>query len=49
MEWIDGDIGSKVTMKYPSIFLVGSTPKSKTLLGGVRRPQPARTRMRAPR
>ncbi len=23
MEWIDGNIGSKVTMKYPSVFLVG--------------------------
>jgi Fe-S cluster assembly protein SufB len=23
MEWVDGNIGSKVTMKYPSIYLVG--------------------------
>jgi Fe-S cluster assembly protein SufB len=23
MEWIDGNIGSKVTMKYPSIYLLG--------------------------
>ncbi|MGH3470310.1 MAG: Fe-S cluster assembly protein SufB, partial [Thermocrispum sp.] len=23
MEWIDGNIGSKVTMKYPSVFLTG--------------------------
>lgn len=23
MEWIDGNLGSKVTMKYPSIYLVG--------------------------
>jgi Fe-S cluster assembly protein SufB len=23
MEWIDGNIGSKLTMKYPSVFLVG--------------------------
>ncbi|HEX6328380.1 MAG TPA: Fe-S cluster assembly protein SufB, partial [Jiangellaceae bacterium] len=23
MEWIDGNIGSKVTMKYPSVFLMG--------------------------
>ena len=23
MEWVDGNLGSKVTMKYPSIFLVG--------------------------
>jgi Fe-S cluster assembly protein SufB len=24
MEWIDGNLGSKVTMKYPSIYLIGS-------------------------
>lgn len=23
MEWIDGNLGSKVTMKYPSVFLMG--------------------------
>lgn len=23
MEWIDGNLGSKLTMKYPSVFLVG--------------------------
>ena len=23
MEWVDGNLGSKVTMKYPSVFLVG--------------------------
>ena len=23
MEWVDGNIGSKVTMKYPSIYLLG--------------------------
>lgn len=23
MEWIDGNLGSKVTMKYPSVYLVG--------------------------
>ncbi len=23
MEWIDGNLGSKITMKYPSVFLVG--------------------------
>src|SRR5918993_1534008 len=31
MEWIDGNIGSKVTMKYPSIFLVGERAKGETL------------------
>ena len=33
MEWIDGNIGSKVTMKYPSIFLMGEHAKGETLLG----------------
>ena len=28
MEWIDGNIGSKVTMKYPSIYLVGERAKA---------------------
>ena len=31
MEWIDGNIGSKVTMKYPSIYLVGERAKGETL------------------
>ncbi|HRQ00406.1 MAG TPA: Fe-S cluster assembly protein SufB [Terrimesophilobacter sp.] len=31
MEWIDGNIGSKVTMKYPSVFLVGEHAKGETL------------------
>src|SRR5687768_750312 len=31
MEWIDGNIGSKVTMKYPSIFLMGEHAKGETL------------------
>ena len=31
MEWVDGNIGSKVTMKYPSIFLVGEHAKGETL------------------
>src|ERR1041384_6880607 len=31
MEWIDGNIGSKVTMKYPSIFLMGERAKGETL------------------
>jgi Fe-S cluster assembly protein SufB len=31
MEWVDGNIGSKVTMKYPSIFLVGEYAKGETL------------------
>jgi Fe-S cluster assembly protein SufB len=31
MEWIDGNLGSKVTMKYPSVFLVGERAKGETL------------------
>src|SRR3954452_10485167 len=31
MEWIDGNIGSKVTMKYPSIYLLGEHAKGETL------------------
>jgi Fe-S cluster assembly protein SufB len=31
MEWVDGNIGSKVTMKYPSIYLMGEHAKGETL------------------
>jgi Fe-S cluster assembly protein SufB len=31
MEWIDGNIGSKVTMKYPSVWLLGPYAKGETL------------------
>ncbi|HEY8471612.1 MAG TPA: Fe-S cluster assembly protein SufB [Natronosporangium sp.] len=31
MEWIDGNIGSKVTMKYPSVFMVGEHAKGEVL------------------
>ncbi|HEU0257483.1 MAG TPA: Fe-S cluster assembly protein SufB [Microbacteriaceae bacterium] len=31
MEWVDGNIGSKVTMKYPSVWLVGEHAKGETL------------------
>src|ERR687893_795714 len=31
MEWIDGNIGSKVTMKYPAIYLLGEHAKGETL------------------
>ena len=23
MEWVDGNLGSKVTMKYPAVYLMG--------------------------
>ncbi len=31
MEWVDGNIGSKVTMKYPAIFLLGEHARGETL------------------
>src|SRR5260221_10384290 len=33
MEWIDGNIGSKGTMKYPSIYLMGGHARGETLSG----------------
>ncbi len=30
-EWIDGNLGSKVTMKYPSVYLVGKGAKGEVL------------------
>ncbi|MYW05965.1 Fe-S cluster assembly protein SufB [Streptomyces sp. SID3343] len=31
MEWVDGNIGSKVTMKYPAVWLLGEHAKGETL------------------
>jgi Fe-S cluster assembly protein SufB len=31
MEWIDGNLGSKVTMKYPAVFLVGKRAHGEIL------------------
>jgi len=31
MEWIDGNLGSKVTMKYPGVWMVGEHAKGETL------------------
>jgi Fe-S cluster assembly protein SufB len=31
MEWVDGNIGSKVTMKYPAVFLMGPYARGETL------------------
>jgi Fe-S cluster assembly protein SufB len=31
MEWIDGNIGSKVTMKYPSVYLLGKGARAEIL------------------
>src|ERR1700733_11941659 len=30
MEWIDGNIGSKVTMKYPAVYLMGEHARGET-------------------
>ncbi|MBA2531214.1 MAG: Fe-S cluster assembly protein SufB [Nocardioidaceae bacterium] len=31
MEWVDGNIGSKLTMKYPAVYLMGEHSKGETL------------------
>lgn len=31
MEWVDGNIGSKTTMKYPAIFLMGERARGEVL------------------
>ncbi len=31
MEWVDGNIGSKVTMKYPAVYLLGEHANGETL------------------
>ena len=31
MEWVDGNLGSKLTMKYPSVFLVGRKARGEIL------------------
>ena len=31
MEWVDGNIGSKLTMKYPSVYMVGEGAKGMVL------------------
>jgi Fe-S cluster assembly protein SufB len=31
MEWVDGNIGSKVTMKYPAVWMVGEHAKGEVL------------------
>src|SRR5438128_7973334 len=31
MEWIDGNIGSKITMKYPAVFMVGAHARGEVL------------------
>src|SRR5579885_3383664 len=31
MEWVDGNIGSKVTMKYPAVWMTGEYAKGEVL------------------
>ncbi|WP_425309683.1 Fe-S cluster assembly protein SufB [Ammonicoccus fulvus] len=31
MEWVDGNLGSKVTMKYPAVWLMGEHARGETL------------------
>ncbi len=31
MEWVDGNLGSKITMKYPSIYLMGKKARGEVL------------------
>ena len=31
MEWIDGNLGSKLTMKYPSVYLKGKGARADIL------------------
>ena len=31
MEWVDGNLGSKLTMKYPSVYMMGKGAKAEIL------------------
>ena len=46
MEWVDGNIGSKVTMKYPAIYLHGRARARRDAVDRVRRRGPAPGRRR---
>ncbi len=48
MEWVDANLGSKLTMKYPSCYLIGEGAHGEILSHGVRR-RPASIRMPAAR
>ena len=50
VEWIDGNIGSRLTMKYPSVYLMGPEGQRRGPLGGLRRggPAPGRRRQDVP-
>ncbi len=46
MEWVDCNLGSKLTMKYPSVYLMGEGAKGEVLVGGVCRRRSASGRRR---
>jgi Fe-S cluster assembly protein SufB len=46
MEWIDGNLGSKVTMKYPAVYMLGPKAHGEILIDCLRRPRPAPGRRR---
>jgi Fe-S cluster assembly protein SufB len=41
MEWIDGNIGSSLTMKYPAVCAGGPEGLGRGAVGRLRRPRPA--------
>ncbi len=51
VEWIDGNIGSRLTMKYPSVYLMGPKASGEVLSSCLRRrrPAPGRRRQDVPR
>ena len=51
VEWIDGNIGSRLTMKYPRVYLMGPKASRRGALGRLRRrgPAPGRRRQDGPR
>ena len=51
MEWVDGNLGSKLTMKYPAVWLMEAGRARRDPLGRLRRrrPAPGRRRQGRPR
>ena len=51
VEWIDGNLGSKVTMKYPSVYLMGERAHAEVMSAAFagRRPAPGRGQQGDPR
>ena len=47
VEWIDGNIGSRLTMKYPAVYLMG--PKASGEVLSVAYAETANTKMRVPK